>query len=35
MTSGCWHISQAERPEATLGMICGRLAGVEAANRQR
>jgi hypothetical protein len=34
MTSGCLHVSQAERPQATLGMIRGWLAGVEAANRQ-
>jgi hypothetical protein len=34
MTSGCSHVSQAERPEATLGMICGWLAGMAAANRQ-
>jgi hypothetical protein len=34
MTSGCSHMPQAERPQATLGMICGWLAGVEAANRR-
>ena len=34
MMSGCSHVSQAERPGATLGMICGWLAGVEAASRR-
>jgi hypothetical protein len=34
MTGGCSHMSQAGRPEATLGVIRGGLAGVEAANRQ-
>ena len=28
---GCSHMSQAERPDATLGMVRGWLAGVEAA----
>ena len=28
---GCSHMSQAERPDGTLGMIRGWLAGVEAA----
>lgn len=34
MTSGCSHVPQAERPEATLGMIRGWPAGVEAASRR-
>jgi hypothetical protein len=34
MTSGCSHMSPAGRPEATIGMIRGELAGVGAVNRQ-
>ena len=34
MTSGCSHMPQAERPEATIGMIHGELAGVGVVNRQ-
>ena len=30
---GCAHMSQAERPDLTLGMLRGWLAGVEASNR--
>jgi hypothetical protein len=34
MTSGCSHMSPAELPEATIGVIRGELAGVGAVNRQ-